>query len=209
MKTIIAAAVLAALIAILAPASAGATEVDHGLGYTPQPEATGATLSSPDYADVANKQRALNWRAFGLKYRPSLIRLCRITGAHPLPVWYPPRSRYTTWREYGNACKAWAVAVYRRERELYAIVAHPNGTGAARWWPLARYVGWPAAQRSAVILCIRLESGGRPWAVNGSCVGLMQVVGGSKDPRRNLAQGLRLWRSRGWQPWGPMTARGW
>jgi len=187
-------------------------------GYIPEPEMTGTAIPLPDptdtptpppYFDTWNQDRALNWRAFGLKYRPSLVRLCYATGFRPLPAWHPPKSKYETWKAYGNACKAWAMAVYRQEGRLHYQITHPGGSGAARWLPLAYYVGWPRSQGANLERCIRLESGGNPRATNGTCHGLMQIhechgVANVFDPAVNLRAGLRLWRAQGWGPWVTM-----
>jgi len=179
-------------------------------GYIPEPEMSGTSLPYVEpYSDIGNQQRALNWRAFGLKHRPVLIKLCRATGFRPLPAWYPPKSGYHSWRDYGNACKAWAMAVYRQEKALHYQITHPGGSGAARWLPVAYYVGWPRSQGANLERCIRLESGGNPRATNGTCHGLMQIhechgVANVFDPAVNLRAGLRLWRAQGWGPWVTM-----
>ena len=162
--------VLVVAFTVVAPAVA-----DEATGYIPEPEMTGTSLPYVEpYSDVGNQQRALNWRAFGLKHRPSLVRLCYATGFRPLPVWYPPRSRYHNWRDYGDACKAWALAVYRQEHRLHYQVTHPGGSGVSRWAPLLRYCGMPQVEMARALMVMRRESGGNPWATNGQYRGLYQ-----------------------------------
>ena len=89
---------------------------------------------------------------------------------------------------------------------LRARMVRPSGSGAARWWPLARYVGWPTSQRSNFIYCVAHESGGNPSARNPSgASGLMQILPACRnwrDPMHNVAHGLRKYKAAGgWSPW--------
>ncbi len=93
----------------------------------------------------------------------------------------------------------------------------PPGSGAARWWPLARYVGWPASARSTFVYVVNRESHGQPHACNSysGCYGLLQLhpmhwfgkrrrVKGRPWifwPVNQLRLGLQLYREAGWQPW--------
>jgi soluble lytic murein transglycosylase-like protein len=114
-----------------------------------------------------------------------------------------------SWRQYGAACKRRAVHIRDYSKpKLWKRLTHPKGSGASRWWPLARYVGWPSPQRSTLLAIIWRESNGNPNAVNRSsgCAGLLQIhpchgVTNVTDPAVNLRAGLRLWRSQGWYPW--------
>ena len=93
----------------------------------------------------------------------------------------------------------------------------PPGHGAARWWPLARYVGWPASARSTFIYVVNRESHGQPHARNpySGCYGLLQLhpmhwLGKHRRVHgrpwifwtvNQLRLGLQLYREAGWQPW--------
>jgi soluble lytic murein transglycosylase-like protein len=84
----------------------------------------------------------------------------------------------------------------------------PLGTGAARWWPLAHYVGWPTSARSAFVYIVNRESQGQPHVANPSgCYGLLQIapfwwsgkprVRGRRWmfwPLNQLRLGLHIWR---------------
>ena len=159
---------------------------------------------------------ALKWRRIAVRewtkwnFARSCLNMRHIRFASPRP---PRRANQAEWlaagREWKHRVRSGGSWIYQnRLRELVRRMKHPGGCGAARWLPLARYVGWPRLQGSALTLCIRLESSGRPGAQNWQYHGLMQIYRGSYAPMNNLAQGLRMWRARGWQPWPPMTARG-
>ena len=93
----------------------------------------------------------------------------------------------------------------------------PPGTGAARWWPLAHFVGWPTSAKATFVYVVNRESHGQPHAVNRSsgCYGLLQLhpmhwagrhpkVKGRKWifwPVNQLRLGLKLYRAAGWSPW--------
>jgi hypothetical protein len=89
-------------------------------------------------------------------------------------------------------------------------MTNPGGSGAARWLPLAKHVGWPASTWNYLIYVINRESGGRPNALNAStnCQGLLQCMkryappgANLFDATTNLTVGLRWWRQGGWTPW--------
>ena len=83
------------------------------------------------------------------------------------------------------------------------------GANVGRWTRLARRVGWPWGCLPNLMYIIDRESGGSPTARNpSSASGLLQLMSihwaGKFDPfnpRKNLAYGLKLYRSSGWQPW--------
>lgn len=133
--------------------------------------------------------------AFGMK---------RISFNSPKP---PRRANKAEWFEAGQTWKRSVSAYDAKFEKLRYRMLHPSG-GVSRWLPLAHWLGWPKSQAHALTLCMTLESGGRPWADNGPYQGLMQIYQGSFNPESNLRQGLKMWKSRGWQPWPPMTARG-
>jgi soluble lytic murein transglycosylase-like protein len=92
----------------------------------------------------------------------------------------------------------------------------PPGSGAARWWPLAHYVGWPTSQKSTFLYVCDRESHGQPHARNpySGCYGLMQLApcwwsGKARDhgrpfmfwPVNQLRLALHIYRTSGWGPW--------
>ena len=89
---------------------------------------------------------------------------------------------------------------------------HPGGAGAARWWPAARYCGWPEHLKSWFCYVVWRESSARAHAVNASsgCYGLLQLHpchGASKgrawisDVLNQLRLGWKLYRECGASPW--------
>lgn len=133
--------------------------------------------------------------AFGMKH---------ISFNSPKP---PRRANKAEWFEAGRTWKHSVPVYVEKFEKLRYRMLHPSG-GVSRWLPLAHWVGWPKSQDRALTLCMTLESGGRRWAKNGPYNSLLQIYLGSFNPESNLRQGLKMWRSRGWQPWPPMTARG-
>lgn len=101
-----------------------------------------------------------------------------------------------------------------RARYVYeATVAYTARYGASvgRWTWLARDVGWPKAEMATLMYVVDRESGGDAGVFNfegSGCAGLLQLapchysgVFDPKDPRANLACGLKLWRGSAWAPW--------
>ncbi len=87
--------------------------------------------------------------------------------------------------------------------------------GVEQWRPLvARY--FPPEAVDEALLCIRIESGGNPNAVNptGKYVGLFQMDSGwgSFEQRTNpewaIAVAANSYRAKGWTAWPPMKSRG-
>jgi hypothetical protein len=211
--TIMALAAAASLVLLSAPRTAvGETPVPSPLpSSSPDPEPT----VTPAGADLV--RWALAWRRAAVREWNKWNRARSCLG---LPRRYfdgrrPERSAPAeVWREAGREWKhrvrpGGARTYQERTRALVRRMKRPGGSGAARWWPLARWVGWPAAQRANLVRCITLESGGRPDASNGYCFGLMQLhrchaVASPFDPEANLRGGLRLWRASGWVPWTTM-----
>lgn len=84
------------------------------------------------------------------------------------------------------------------------------GRTVGRWVWLAADVGWPRGTWGQLLYVIHRESRGYPQVVNSwsGCTGLLQILPSNVDepwrldePRYNLKQGLRLYRSSGWSPW--------
>ena len=153
---------------------------------------------------------ALKWRKIAVRkwetynQARSAFSLKQIRFDSPKP---PRRANKAEWYEAGRSWRDDARTYEAKFKKLRYKMLHPSG-GVSRWLPLAHWVGWPKSQDRALTLCMTLESGGRPYADNGPYQGLMQVYLGSFNPESNLRQGLSMWKSRGWQPWPPMTARG-
>ena len=166
--------------------------------------ATTIGMVAAESAHASWKDWAQKWQKLEVKEH---ARVVRAEKALDRRVHKPakPRSSFSSWENYGRYVKR--RTLNWRENwwpYLRGKMVRPSGSGAARWWPLARYVRWPETQRSNLIRCVSGESGGNPYATNGPYHGLMQIGGGSYDPKQNLSQGLSMWRSRGWQPWGVM-----
>jgi hypothetical protein len=106
----------------------------------------------------------------------------------------------------GIVWKAVAVDLRKRFNKVHSRMVNPrNPSGAERWLPLARHVGWPRDQEATLVKVIWRESNGIP-TVGGTFRGLMQVwVEHSPlnlyNPHVNLAVSLQLWHREGWRPW--------
>ena len=199
-----------------------------------------AGASYPVANDTQWKPHALKWHRIVVKERRILV---RHTDALELPrprrvpaivrdvlVYLPDSaagetSKGMSWQRYGHDSKR--VAVFWRDTripQLHRRLTHPGGSGAARWWPLASYVGWPRSERGNWIFCVRGESGGDPSTTGAAGeASLMQIhpihaktfkrVTGKAFWRYawraelNIRFGLWLWEREGWAPWTVMRAR--
>lgn len=81
-------------------------------------------------------------------------------------------------------------------RELPAKIARAHQC----WDNLLANQSWNASTAFSVLMC---ESEGDPYDVNRSsnATGLMQILGGPKDPAANIALAYDMYSHRGWQPW--------
>lgn len=175
------------------------------------------------YPDGDAQEWALTWhkkaksqRAKAAKYAKAL----RI--AKPKPV--PQIHEYTSADASGTATVDYfAFGLASRERATYLRdwlipryhkrVYHPGGGryGAARWMPLARYVGWPESALPMLRKVIWRESNGDPNQVTPpyGAAGLLQFLPqwhrgvwwthtfNPHDPAQNLKHGLLLWQRQG------------
>jgi hypothetical protein len=100
-----------------------------------------------------------------------------------------------------------AEAKERQRKAQRADRSSAPRSGACGGWDdlVAEYFGAEKPFACSVLMC---ESHGDPNAIgpvqrDGSPrpVGLMQIKGGSTDPRANLALAARMRKARGWQPW--------
>ena len=179
------------------------------------PRGPSQAVSSPVRASTAVVRWATSWQAQAAKNRRALnrTRACFGLSAKARPPASPGRTASgEEWKSWGRQCKHLAVRYHQSFVALHYRLLHPPGTGAARWWPLARFLGWPSSQRANWVYCVAHESGGHPRASNGICDGLMQInrchhLANATDPLVNVAYGLRLWRAEGWGPWVTMSAR--
>ncbi|MFA5387840.1 MAG: hypothetical protein WC322_05680 [Candidatus Paceibacterota bacterium] len=122
---------------------------------------------------------------------------------------------FDKWMAAGKQWKHQCKSFRKSSRRLFAHMNNPGGSGAARWWPLAQYVGWPRSQKANVIRCIDLESSGCEKVPNASgtpCYGLMQIwcytqnqIDRMKVAINNLRAGLKKWRAYKWTPWPTMA----
>ena len=186
------------------------------LGLVLAGEAWADASPSPEPVTPVTKATArwvYHWHDLAVRARASANhwRSCHRKG-RLAPVKHPPALGVgqQAFRAAGASYKALARKYFAEVRSLRARALRPGGYGAARWLPLARHAGWPAAQEAALVTCIWRESRGNPRATNPwtGCAGLLQIhpcwgLGASAyDPLVNLRFGLRLWRSQGWAPWG-------
>ena len=110
-------------------------------------------------------------------------------------------------QSWGRFCKHAAVRWNATARRLLHRMQHPRGSGAARWWPAAKWVGWPASCEGMWVRVVSRESGGSPTAQNKSsgAGGLMQLLPPPArwwDPLVNIRKGLDKYKAAGgWSPW--------
>lgn len=109
-----------------------------------------------------------------------------------------PRTRYgwSAERSSSAAYRAWA------RHEWYA---RHRARGRLARLPVAeiiRYL-WPDSSQQFAISIASCESGLRAYADNptSTATGVFQILGGSTNPWWNTRQALRMWASRGWEPW--------
>jgi len=117
---------------------------------------------------------------------------------------YPPDTDWafiaSAWRKKCLIARDYVASSLYRMR-------HPGGSGAARWMPLAKHVGWPAATLPTLRAVIHRESRGIPTATNGIHRGLLQIRQDHSPSTNllsapaNLVIGLRMYRRSGWTPW--------
>lgn len=185
-----------------------------------------AGAATPKETSIEYRDWALDWRQQCERVRARALKHTRALGIRP-PAAVPKMQRFidpatgeefVDWQDYGAALKAqtknWREYLIPK---WHRRLTHPGGSGAARWWPLARFVGWPTSQKANVIYCIWAESRGNP--ADGPCLGLMQihpvharaylrVTGHSvweyRNSKANLQFGLWLWQRSGWGPWVTM-----
>jgi hypothetical protein len=145
-------------------------------------ETPSSTLSATDatgtpYSDKQEMGRALDWRSFGIKQKRKTIRLCSAM-RRPVPwIRWPTKSRYETWRAYGDAHMEYGLYYYRLNRKLYYQITHPSGSPSRmpwQWAPLLRYCGVPERHIWRSIRCMGRESRGRRLATNHPWYGLYQ-----------------------------------
>jgi hypothetical protein len=183
---------------------------------TPSPSPSCSPTASPTAEPRASAELvrwALKWRAHAVGWRAEAAwaRTClgqRTPALKARPARSAPKA---AWQAAGRAWKHGRARWERLERRAVHRLRCPGGYGAARWWPAARYAGWPAGTRSTLLYGIWRESRGNPRAVNPSsrCAGLLQIhpchhVANVLDPLCNLRAGLRLYRASGWAPWSVM-----
>ena len=205
------------IMALVAGLLLGAPPVAGAETPAPTPQPTASPEPTPSPAPDELVRWALAWRRAAVREWRTWNRARACLGLQRRYFDGPRPERSASAEVWRAAGRDWKHRVrpggqrtYQdRTRALVRRMRRPGGSGAARWWPLARSVGWPAAQRANLIRCITLESGGRPNASNGYCFGLLQLhrchgVARPFDPEANLRAGLRLWRASGWRPWTTM-----
>ena len=84
---------------------------------------------------------------------------------------------------WGRACKHAAVRWNAGARRLLHRMQHPGGSGAARWWPLARYAGWWPWLHATWLKVVTRESGGNPRVLCGGYVLPKNAGDGEPDER--------------------------
>jgi hypothetical protein len=177
---------------------------------TPTPTIDPAALQDLRYRNAAliNERNAKKAHAKLAKLRKAFS--LRMTSGFKLQ----PRSNFDTWKQrwyyfkyQAKRYRGWNAYYWRK-----MVILPRKSSNAATWWPLARYVGWPAHERSNWIFCVTAESNDEYWAMNPSgAAGLMQIdpaCRGWKTPIINIKAGLAKYlanRRQGHSGWGPWT----
>lgn len=178
---------------------------------TPEPTAT-ARPASAGWVKWAKK-----WQAQARRARTRLARVRRcMGGSAPVRLTKAPKRAASAaeWKRAGRSWRARARDWQAKARAGVAKMKRPGGSGAARWRPLALWVGWPEYTLGTLSAIIYRESSGRPRALNPSgAAGLLQMMPGwyrgqwgipafnPFDPEQNLRAGYLIWSRSGWQPW--------
>lgn len=211
--------ILAALVtvAVVGPGVGGAAEPSP----SPSPSASPSVEPTPTATPVsavasANLVRwALKWQRIDRRVwrHMNRARRCLNLKTRPFDNWRPARkSLPSIWREQGKQWKHESKRVRAKTARLVKRMKHPGGSGAARWWPAARYCGWPAHLKGWFCYVVWRESNARPQVVNSSsqCWGLLQLapchwqshgVAWIRDVFNQLRLGWKLYRGSGAAPW--------
>lgn len=163
-------------------------------------------------APPATVKWARGWERQARKARKAYARL-RICCARRYPTRVAPAplrsASKARWTEAGRRWRTDARRWQAQHKRQLRRIKHPGGTGVDRWRPLALYARWPRRTWPKLRRTMHKESRGNPRAVNQStrCAGLLQIhpchrVRNVLDPLVNLRAGLRIYRARGWAPWG-------
>lgn len=199
----------------LAGGAGQAVGAQESASPSPTPTATAGTPQPPSEALVAATLRA----------RRAAHRALRQWNRARRCFDKPTRSRPRLMPGYGADEAAWLAArdSYRslrldyktRFHRLRYLMRHPGGAArAARWRPLALWVGWPRSawpmlakvmQRESTS-CPRRENGGllqfqRPWYT-----AVWRIAGKLRrwnpyNPETNLRMGYLVWLEQRWGPW--------
>lgn len=206
LKIIICACLATGFVVVSATESEAAT-------VTASPTAEPTATARP--ASAGWVQWAKKWQVQARRARTRLAHVRRCQGKKPparlaaAPARCEPNPAWSAagkaWKHHAMRCRAAAAAGIAKMRR-------PGGSGAARWWPAARYCGWPAHLKGWFCYVVWRESNGRPQVVNrcSGCYGLLQLHpchwGGKgrawiRDPFNQLWLGWKLYRGSGASPW--------
>lgn len=196
-------------LAVFGPGAAGA---DTPPSPSPSPSVTADP--EPEQASAALVRRALRMRDRAKVQRQKLARVRACFDARgPVRLYPKPRARAKA--DWQRALRRWTHQRDDWKAKVKAGVAkmrQPGGSGAARWWPAARYCGWPKHLKGWFCYVVNRESGGSPQAVNSwtRCWGLLQLhpchwaskgVAWIRDVFNQLRLGWQLYRQAGASPW--------
>lgn len=205
---------LSLLVIVAGPTVAGSSEPSPSCSPSAPPSPS-ASPSTPPAASVSTVRWARHWRrvAGRARTRLSRVRIC-MGGSAPVRLQKAPKRAASAaeWKRAGRSWRARARDWQAKARAGVAKMRRPGGSGAARWWPAARYCGWPAHLKGWFCYVVWRESNGRPQVVNrcSGCYGLLQLHpchwGGKgrawiRDPFNQLRLGWKLYRGSGASPW--------
>lgn len=208
---IVIAALIALLLVLSGPALTSATE---GPSASPSPSATPTATPPPVVvpASASLVHWARSWRRAAVRSWTTWNRARWCLSMTQVRFGSPQPRRSASgavWLAAGQKWRAMQRDYQARTGRLVYLMKHPGGGGAARWLPLAKWVGWPAKAWSELLAVMTRESGGSPhvWNREGSrCFGLLQLapchwiergLAWIWSPLHQLWKGLQLYRGQG------------
>lgn len=155
----------------------GPAQTEGTASPSPSPSASAATPTPP--ASAATVHWALRWRRAAVKSWSTWNRARTCLSLHHRPFASPKPRRSASgavWTAHGQRWRHLAREYRQRTARLVYRMRNPGGSGAARWWPAARWCGWEAGLKSWFCAIVWRESSARLLAENPSshCFGLLQ-----------------------------------
>jgi hypothetical protein len=209
----IVAAILTLMILLGGPQMASPSDPSPSASPSASPSPS-ATAEPPASAELV--KRALRVRRSAVRIWRQWNRARRCFELERRPFASPKPRRSATAATWTAALKGWRskrADLRGRVHRLVWRMRHPSGAASgAKWWPAARWCGWPESLKGWFCYVVMRESSARKWAVNASsgCFGLLQLhpchwaakgLAWIRDVFHQLRLGWRLYRECGASPW--------